>query len=181
VTPNDFVRIKPTEAGWKAIQASVDESNAYMQGWEPHTAFRFELPVADSDGYIRNQFWALMVYFDWALGSDAPFSDLQICTRSQVAHADEPTGEDWKDLRKMLDMGPLTTERERVRQAIVAIGLLRAACDAAHEPIPEEGRWAYETYCAVQGVAPCWHAIPLAIQQKWVDAALACKNRREVV
>ena len=144
---------------------------------------------------------------------------------------DEPTGDDWKDLRKMLDMGPLTTERERVRQAIVAIGLLRAERDAAQDewndeqydkcrdkliaagaadsfdgysvsvlseclgqiiaerdaaraalvvPIPEEGRWAYETNCAVQGVSPCWTVLSLSQQVKWSAAALACKNRREV-
>jgi chromosome segregation ATPase len=39
---------------------------------------------------------------------------------------DEPTGDDWKELRKELDMGPLTTDRERVRAACAEIAKLRA-------------------------------------------------------
>jgi hypothetical protein len=46
---------------------------------------------------------------------------------NSMIHDDEPTGDDWKDMRKVLDMGPLTTERHRLREAIDVITRLRAA------------------------------------------------------
>jgi uncharacterized small protein (DUF1192 family) len=56
--------------------------------------------------------------------------DETIC---QESHDDDPTGDDWKELRKELDMGPLTTCRERVRAACAEIARLRAELAAMTE------------------------------------------------
>jgi hypothetical protein len=60
----------------------------------------------------------------------------------------------------------IITERDDARAAIQV-------------PVPEEGRWAYETSCLVQGVAPCWHAISVAQQEKWAACAKECRVRRD--
>jgi hypothetical protein len=43
---------------------------------------------------------------------------------------EEPTGDDWRDLRKALDLGPLVSERDRVREAVRKISDYKAKMDA---------------------------------------------------
>lgn len=78
LNPNDRVRVKPTETGWQQIMAHVDAFNDHIRQSKPNLKYRMSLPVADADGYIKDQFWRIMQFFDWSrgLGSECPFSDL---------------------------------------------------------------------------------------------------------
>ena len=80
MTPNDYVWIKPTEGGWKQIQDHVYEFNDHMRRTRPNVTFRASPPVADANGYIKEQFWCAMRWFNWtdAMGRECPFSDLQL-------------------------------------------------------------------------------------------------------
>jgi hypothetical protein len=80
MSPNDFVKIKPTERGWEMIIKYVDEFNDHIKANHPKAQFRLSVPKADQDGYIREQFWSLMGYFNWnkGIGQDLPFSDLKL-------------------------------------------------------------------------------------------------------
>jgi hypothetical protein len=62
-TPNDFVRVKPTEAGWRAIRKYYESINRGQ-------------PIPDKDGYIKGQFWSIMQYFEWKMGRDNNFEDM---------------------------------------------------------------------------------------------------------
>lgn len=75
MNPNDYVRIKPTAAGWKAIHANIDAFNATYG----HIT-KQKYPEPDEHGYIKDQFWCLMQYFDWSkfIGMGMPFTDMQI-------------------------------------------------------------------------------------------------------
>jgi hypothetical protein len=46
---------------------------------------------------------------------------------------EEPTGDDWKYLRKALDLGPLVSERERVREAVRQINDLKATITSLND------------------------------------------------
>jgi hypothetical protein len=79
MTPNDIVEIKPTEEGWLEIVKYVDETNDRLRR-HPRLRHRMSVPVADSAGYIRGQFWSLMQFFDWTgsqAGRDIHFYDLR--------------------------------------------------------------------------------------------------------
>lgn len=80
MNPNDTVRIKPTESGWKSIVRYVDDFNENMRNLSPDARFRMRVPTPDASGYITGQFWCLMQYFDWQnpAGSDNPFYDMQV-------------------------------------------------------------------------------------------------------
>lgn len=83
MNPNDTVKIKPTESGWREIVAHVDAFNAHMQQSHPNARYRMSVPSADVDGYITGQFWSLMQFFDWTKGAGAycPFEDMQTVAR----------------------------------------------------------------------------------------------------
>jgi len=80
MSPNDVVKIKPTDQGWYVIEAYVDNFNVRLQRENPKVTHRMQIPTPDSDGYITDQFWCLMKYFRWdrCWGSDIHFSDMQI-------------------------------------------------------------------------------------------------------
>lgn len=81
MNPNDIVKIKPTQSGWRDIVAHVDTFNDMMRTRNPSITVRISVPQADKDGYITGQFWCLMKYFDWQRGmaADLPFTDMQCC------------------------------------------------------------------------------------------------------
>ena len=81
MSPNDIVKIKPTQAGWRDIIAYVDAFNDMVRSRNPAYQFRMSVPTADNEGYITGQFWCLMEYFDWQRGMAAnlPFTDMQCC------------------------------------------------------------------------------------------------------
>ena len=87
MNPNDVVEIKPTEGGWLEIAAYVDAFNEHMKVNRPNAMYRMRVPSADSDGYIRDQLWSLMKYFDWTrgYGCDVHFSDLRPIAKNQGA------------------------------------------------------------------------------------------------
>ena len=80
MTPNDIVRIKPTDDGWRVIIKHVDALNDDLRKNHPNITYRAPVPIADAEGYIRGQFWSLMAYFDWSrgIGTDCPFHDMQL-------------------------------------------------------------------------------------------------------
>ena len=80
MNPNDTVKIKPTEEGWRQIVKYVDEANDKLK-MHPKVRHRMAVPVPDAEGYISGQFWALMQYFDWnsvLAAGDILFHDMQI-------------------------------------------------------------------------------------------------------
>jgi len=79
---NDIVMLKPTEDGWKRIRSYVDDWNSYNKKHHPHIKFILQMPIPDNDGYIKEQFWYIMRYFEFGvIGSIAPFTDLKINIR----------------------------------------------------------------------------------------------------
>jgi hypothetical protein len=78
--PNDRIKIKPTESGWREIVTYVEAFNEYMQKNRPEASFRMSAPNPDDAGYIEGPFWLLMQFFDWSTGAGAecPFEDMQI-------------------------------------------------------------------------------------------------------
>lgn len=80
MSPNDIVRIKPTESGWDSIVRHIDSFNDDIRRRSPGARFRLSVPVPDIDGYITGQFWCIMQYFDWKnpAGSENPFYDMQL-------------------------------------------------------------------------------------------------------
>lgn len=80
MNPNDTVKIKPTEEGWRQIVNHVDEENDKLK-MHPKVRHRMAVPVPDADGYISGQFWSLMRFFDWTVclsRGDVLFHDMQI-------------------------------------------------------------------------------------------------------
>jgi hypothetical protein len=80
MNPNDTVKIKPTEEGWRQIVKYVDEANEKLK-MHPKLRHRMAVPVPDAEGYISNQFYSLMQYFDWnsvLSRGDILFHDMQI-------------------------------------------------------------------------------------------------------
>jgi hypothetical protein len=75
-TPNDFVRVKPTEAGWKAIRKHYDNLNKGFSLRGVAQPQFFKVPIPDKDGYIKDQFWCVMQYFEWSIGRDNNFEDM---------------------------------------------------------------------------------------------------------
>ena len=80
MNPNDIVEIKPTDEGWLEIIKYVDATNDRLRK-HPRVRHRMSVPVPDSDGYIRGQFWSLMQFFDWSgshAGRDIHFWDMRL-------------------------------------------------------------------------------------------------------
>lgn len=80
MNPNDNVRIKPTDSGWQQIVRYVDTFNDNMRKTYPRSKYRMSVPTPDDEGYISDQFWSLMMYFEWknSCGMELPFVDMQI-------------------------------------------------------------------------------------------------------
>ena len=78
INPNDYVRVKLTEAGKRLIVKGIDAANDMLRARKQDT-MRFSVPKWDEDGWIRGQFHSLMSYFgeSWKLGNDAPFSEME--------------------------------------------------------------------------------------------------------
>lgn len=73
---NDFVRVKLTRAGRRAIVDHNDRFNDHIRRNRPDATFRAEFPKEDAEGCIRGQFWTIMSYFEnekWSLGGELFF------------------------------------------------------------------------------------------------------------
>jgi hypothetical protein len=80
MNPNDTVKIKPTDEGWRQIVKYVDEANDKLK-MHPKVRHRMAVPVPDAEGYISDQFYSLMQYFDWnsvLAAGDVLLHDMQI-------------------------------------------------------------------------------------------------------
>lgn len=93
MTPNDIVRIKPTDAGWASLKETVREVNDNMRRMGMKGPW-MTLPVADPHGYITGQFWCLLANMKWGpeMGRYCLFSDLQPVVQAQATPDRSATG-----------------------------------------------------------------------------------------
>jgi hypothetical protein len=84
ISPNDFVRVKLTEAGKQLLVRSTDELNECLKQRGPQCTFRARVPEWDRDGWLKDQFHSIMGHFGdcWRLGSQMPFIEMEICDES---------------------------------------------------------------------------------------------------
>lgn len=77
MSPNDYVRVKLTEAGKRALVANDDLINGDMR--ERGLIHRFHTKW-DADGWIREQYWGIMakLNWDWRVGGEMPFTEMEI-------------------------------------------------------------------------------------------------------
>jgi hypothetical protein len=85
INPNDYVRVRLTEAGKRLLVRSTDELNEWLKKRGPQCTYRAKVPEWDKDGWIRDQFHSIMGHFGdcWKLGSELPFTELEECHDAQ--------------------------------------------------------------------------------------------------
>lgn len=64
ITTNDYIRVKLTEHGKRAMVRHVDAFNDHMRTRYPSSIFRAPIPKLDDQGCLREQFWCVMSYFE---------------------------------------------------------------------------------------------------------------------